>query len=36
MDILCRIIKIDESLKPTHLQNNHSILNVCGQDLHKI
>jgi len=28
MDIFCPIIKIDESLKPTHLQNNRSALNV--------
>jgi hypothetical protein len=30
MDIFCLIIKIDESFKPTHLQNNHLILNVLG------
>jgi hypothetical protein len=28
MDIFCPIIKIDESLQPTHLQNNRSVLNV--------
>jgi hypothetical protein len=28
MDISCPNIKIDEHLKPTHLQNNCSILNV--------
>jgi hypothetical protein len=36
MDILCPIIKIDESLKPIHLQNNCSVLNVWPRSSQKL
>jgi hypothetical protein len=28
MDVFCPIIRIDENLKPTHLQSNHSVLSM--------
>jgi hypothetical protein len=36
MDVVCPIIKIDESLKPTHLQNNCSVLNVWLESSQKL
>ncbi len=36
MDVFCPIIKIDESLKSTHLQSNHSVLNVWSGSSQKL
>ncbi len=36
LDIFCPIIVLDESLKPTHLQNNRLVLNVWPRFLQKL